>query len=365
MRKTLTLTLTTVLLAACGGAPVATTRSPTPSSVAAVSAAGAPLNCRLPVAGFIPPAPKGQPDPSVGVDGQPNQKGAGGFLQLPSGTYTPAADSDKTFLAAANVWLPVDPQAIAPDQRSYVQARAPMSSLTPPTTTLYLVDVRTKKERQLFTAPDGNMAAVLAFTSEGVYVSTMSSIGGSESSELWLIDPASGTHRLVPGAGAAAGEQKIWMAVSGHAAWAMVITKIQQTQTQPPMKLVRLDLKDGSSVDWYVSLGPFIVAGFDADNYPILIGFGQSAAAPGASVALVTAPNKMVALEAKGGSFLGGRGTAITDAHGTWFGSGDGSVWLYSSARGLEKVASIPPQAGGTGQPYEPQAWRTIAGPCV
>ena len=299
------------------------------------------------------------------ADGQPSQKGAGGFLQLPSGTYTPAADSDRAYLAGAGAWVPVLPRAIAPDQRAYVEARAPRPANAPPTTSLFLVDVKTKSERPLFTARDGEMAFVLAFTSEGIYVTTMSSIGGSLSTELQLIDPVTGAHRLVPGAGAAAGEQRIWMAVSGDAAWGMVITNVQQTQTQPPMKLVRLNLKDGSAVDWYVAPGPFIVAGFDGDKHPILLSFGQSGTTPSASLALLTAPNHLVALEAKGGSFLGGRGTGITDAHGTWFGSGDGNVWLYSSARGLEKVASIPPQAGGTGQPYDPHAWRTIAGPCV
>jgi hypothetical protein len=296
------------------------------------------------------------------VDGQPSQKGAGGFLQFPGGTYTTAADSDRAYLTDAAAWAPVVPQAIAPDQRSYVLARAPRPTNAPPTTSLFLVDVKTKSERPLFTARDGEMATVLAFNPEGIYVITMSSIGGTGSTELLLIDPVTAAHRLVPGAGATAGEQRIWTAVSRDAAWAMVITNLQQTQTQPPMKLVRLNLNDGSAVDWYVAPAPFIVAGFDGDRHPLLLSFGGSGAA---NVAMVTAPNKLVAIQPKGGIFLGGQGTGVTDAHGTWFGSGDGSVWLYSSSRGFEKVASIPPQAGGTGQPYDPHAWRNIAGPCV
>ena len=362
MRKALTLTVISVLLAACGGAPVATTKSRPSSSVAEVSAAGASLNCRLPVGGFIPPGLKGQVDNSMDVDGQPSQKGAGGFLQLPSGTYTPDADSDRAYLAHAAGWLPVMPRAIAPDQRSYVLARSPRPTNAPPTTSLFLVDVKTKSERPLFTARDGEMATVLAFNPEGIYVATISSIGGTGSTELQLIDPATAAHRLVPGAGATAGEQRIWTAVTGNAAWGMVISNLQRTQTQPPMKLVRLNLDDGSAVDWYDASGPFIVAGFDGVKNPLLLSFGQSGTA---NVALLTGPNKFVALQSKGGSYLGGQGTGITDAHGTWFGSGDGSVWLYNSARGFEKVASIPPQAGGTGQPYDPHAWRTIAGPCV
>jgi hypothetical protein len=74
MRKTLTLTVTTVLLAACGGAPVATTNGAASSSVAVVFAAGASLSCRLPVGGFIFLDSKGQVDNSMDVDGQPSQK---------------------------------------------------------------------------------------------------------------------------------------------------------------------------------------------------------------------------------------------------------------------------------------------------
>ena len=55
----------------------------------------------------------------------------------------------------------------------------------------------------------------------------------------------------------------------------------------------------------------------------------------------------------------------VTDRHGTWFGSSDGSIWLYTTAKGFVKVASIPPQPGGSGDAYDDHGWRTIAGPCV
>src|ERR1700694_4317624 len=99
MRKTLTwLTVVTALLAACGGTPAATANrnASTPSTA---STGATTLTCRLPVAGFVPPAPKGSPDNSADLDGQPNQKGAGGFIELPGGMYTPAADSDRSYIA--------------------------------------------------------------------------------------------------------------------------------------------------------------------------------------------------------------------------------------------------------------------------
>ena len=131
------------------------------------------------------------------------------------------------------------------------------------------------------------------------------------------------------------------------------------------MSLVRLSLQDGSIVNWYQASGSFTIAGFDADNHPILAVFGQSVGAPTGSLSLLKAPNLPVVIKATGGSFLAGQGRGLTDAHGTWFGSADGSIWLYTSAGDFEKVASVPPQPGGNGQPYDPHAWRSVAGPCL
>ena len=366
LRMGIALVLSMLLLGACGGTPArrpaqsqatSTAQSPAPTNVAT-------LNCRLPVAGFVPPSPKGRPDSSIGPDGQPNQKGTGGFLDLPSGKYTPASDSDRTYLAGAGVWVPVQPQAVAPDQRSYVVGRAaPSSTNTPPTTTLFLVDVRTPSEHRLFTARDGDMAFVLAYTLDGIYVVTAPSTGGG-ASELEVIDTATGAHRPVPGSGAATvAAQRPWVAVSGDAAWGMEITNPVGSQSQPSAKLVRLSLRDGSQVVWYDSPGLFEVLGFDATYHPILMTASASSAGP--SLALVTGPGQAVIAKVKGGVFQGGRGAGITDKRGTWFGSADGSIWLFTSAGDFEKVGAVPPQPGGSGQPYDPYAWRTIAGPCV
>ena len=300
------------------------------------------------------------------VDGQPSQKAAGGFLDLPAGIYRPAAVSDRSYLASAGTWLPVLPQAVAPDQRSYVQGKVPPRTGNPPTTTLYLVDVKTRKERLLYTAPEGDMAVVLAYTADGVYVATISATsGGVGTSQLELVDPATGSHQFVPGSWAGPGTPpQYWMAVSGTAAWAMVFTRLPDAQSMPSVKLVRLSLEDGARADWYDAPGSFLIAAFDASQHPILQIFDQSAG-PSGGLALLTAPRQTIKLPAQGVAIPGGRGGGVTDVHGTWFGSADGTIWLYSSAAGLQKVATVPAQAGGSGQPYDPHAWRTIAGPCV
>jgi len=208
------------------------------------------------------------------------------------------------------------------------------------------------------------MASVLAYNSDGIYVVTYPSTGGG-ASELEVIDAATGAHRPVPGSAATVAAQRQWVAVSGDAAWGTEITNPVGSQSQPSAKLVRLSLRDGSLVDWYDSPGLFEVMGFDATYHPILMNITASASASGPNLALVTGPHQAVVTEAKGGVFQGGRGAGITDRHGTWFGSADGSIWLDTPAGDFEKVGAVPPQPGGSGQPYDPYAWRTIAGPCV
>jgi hypothetical protein len=86
---------------------------------------------------------------------------------------------------------------------------------------------------------------------------------------------------------------------------------------------------------------------------------------PGADLFLISAANHPVAIQPQGGAYAAGRGSAVTDGHGTWFGSSDGSIWLYSSTKGLTKVPTVPPQPGGTGQPYDEHSGRIVAGPCT
>jgi hypothetical protein len=365
-RKSLALTLTSMVLVACGASQASNANHSTAVTIRAqVTAAGAALSCRLPVGGFVPPGPKGAPGNSIDADGQPSQKSTGGFLELPGGAYTPTSSSDRSYLAGAGTWVPVYPQAIAPDERSYIETRVPVSpGSAPATTTLFFVDVRTGSRRLLYTAPDGQLAAVLAYTPLGVFVMTFPS--GKGPSGLEVIDPATGAHRSVAGAQATTpNEQLIWMAVSGSTAWGMDVTNLQTSAGMPATRLVKLSLIDGSVADWYDSPGPFTIAGLDASGHPIIFVLGQGAASPTFDLRLVAAPKQSIAVEPNGGTFLGSRGPGVTDSHGTWFGGPDGSIWLYSSTGSFNKVASIPPQPGDTGQPYDPHAWRTIAGPCV
>ncbi len=355
--STLVVAVVVVLVNACGAKPPSVAgNSPAPAAPAAAS--DGVLNCRLPVAGYAISVSKQASQNGV----QPNQKGTGGFLDLPSGNFTPVKDSDQSYLAGAGVWLPVSMQAVSPDESSYVEARAPQVSATAPTTTLYLVQVATRAERKLFTPADGQSASVLAYTSKGVYVETGSS-GGPGPTELVVIDPATGAHQSVPHSQAPGGAiQQVFMAISGDFAWGELY---DGSGSQPSFKLVRLNLTDGSVVDWYDAPSSFVFVGFESNGHPIVGILGGLTPMPGADLFLISAANHAVAIQPQGGAYAFGRGAAVMDGHGTWFGSSDGSIWLYSSTKGLTKVASVPPQPGATGQPYDEHSGRIVAGPCT
>src|SRR2546430_12586621 len=102
-------------VSACGSTSAAVHSTPTPSPVAVTSPASL-SSCRLAIGGFVPSAPKGQPDHSIGADGYPNQQGMGGFFDLSTGEYTPVSSSDRAYVQGA--WLPVLPSAVSPDRNS-------------------------------------------------------------------------------------------------------------------------------------------------------------------------------------------------------------------------------------------------------
>ena len=338
---------------ACGTAPVASHSEAT----ASIAGSPAPSQCRLPVSGFMMPAAKGTPDTSSLQNGQPNQAGTGGFVNFPGGTYTPAAASNSTYVAAVGKWFPVPTQAVAPDGSSYVDVRVTGDANRMfVNSSLYLVDTRTGAERRLMAAPVHEWLMVLGYTDAGVYAETVT-IKGDFTFTLLLIDPASGTSHQLAHTTSSITTRQPWSSFSGDAAWGM--TMKQSPEGQPEYTLVRLDVTTGKQADWYTTKDSFTVAGFDGAHEPILLLFGAPA-----RVVVVAGPGHSVLVTSSGAQITPGRGLGVTDQHGTWFGSADGSIWLYAGGK-LAKVATVPPQAGATGEPCDPHAWRSIAGPCV
>ncbi len=372
-----------LVLAACGGMTAQNKGSTTAGQVARVS-----FQCRLPVGGFaLGPAPKN--GLRLDSDGQPVQKSAGGFVNFPNATYQAAADSDRSYVASTKTWLPAPPEAVAPDQRSFVEAKAPNGSPFM-ADTVYLVDVQSNAKRVIFTAPAGEMLDVLAYGAAGVFVVSYSSFRPVQNAaasivldRVELINPQSGSHKPVPGSEASPNAFERWSAVTGNAMWGSVTVPPQDIQSPPALKLVRLSLQDGALADWYQSTlssssGFPQILGFDANDHPILgisppYGPGEIYGAP-LQLLLLTGPNQTRPIHPIGSTFRSVATSSFRDGHGTWFGGSDGTIWLYTPSGDFLKVATVPPQPspptlgydpGKVGTPFNPLSMRSVAGSCV
>ncbi|HEV2027075.1 MAG TPA: hypothetical protein VGS16_00915 [Candidatus Dormibacteraeota bacterium] len=100
-----------------------------------------------------------------------------------------------------------------------------------------VVDGGTGQER-IFPAPHPFGAEVFDFSPAGIYLAA-----GSEAGEvgLWLLDPQSGTERLVT-------SEKIVAAVGNGKAWLSQLTSSQVGSTADT--LIQLDLATGSKTVW-------------------------------------------------------------------------------------------------------------------
>jgi hypothetical protein len=308
-------------------------------------------------------------------------------VSLPDGQVTraPASmgphDQGETF--SAGRWLPVGAEAVSPDGGSY--AYLAYTSGSPDAggaaTTLFAHDIRTGRERKLWTGP--GQAMLIRWAPEGVYLDRLF-LRGDENS-LWLVDPVrpSAAHEVGPNppqvSSIGSAGPLMFGTIGQGAAWAI-------TASHPPPppggavhndELVRMDLRDGSVTTWLRVPGREVrVLGIDPSGRP-LIGLSP----PSIDVGGVVYPQFVDAL-----ALVTGRDQAVpvampdpgaqpdfpfTDAHGTWL-AGPGSLWLYRAGR-LEKVASVPatvarpePQpslpAGVPGQ--RPGALLIPLGPC-
>ena len=352
MKTLITAIAALVVFTACGSTSVAQHSAATPTASAASSPASL-TSCKLPVGGFVPGAPKGQPDHSIGADGYPNQQGMGGFLDLSTGQYAPVSTSDRGYVQG--VWLPALPSAISPDRSSYAVTRG---------TNLYLGDAKTRTERVLHAWPAGILGTVVGFTADGVYVLTVNSSyqpqpgGAGPDTQLYLVRPDSGAVSLVAGSARPAGAyEMVWTAVSPGAMWGALVTIKSGALTN---SLIRLDLATGETAKWWDAPGFPTIGGFDSNGHPLI----PSSLAGPAHLDVITAPGQVTTVDPQGGTFIPGRPSVVSDAHGAWFGSADGSIWLYTTDGAFKKVGSVPPNAGGSGQPYEAQSMRSVAGAC-
>jgi hypothetical protein len=321
------------LLGACG-AQSSAQPSPAATSSSSPKALYA-FTCRVPVLWF-------NQDPRV--------DGKTGFVNFPAGSLS---TSNATLPAPAQLtlsfsydqaikrWLGVPLAAIAPDGLHYAYAE-----YDPPGPNdgkaaigragrVHVADAQTGADQVIYSGSP--TFSVVDFTAGGLYLAQFgASIGGSGRRGLYLIDPAGGTPRLVPGSDVQL-DAGGWQVLDGGGAWG---TRFSEGGAMwSGNELVRLDMTTGEIVTWLTvpTEEALSMLGFDAGRAPVtsrlaVTSTGQSSQI---SVRLMTCPGQSRQLYSSDSIAPGQLG--VGDAHGTWMG-GAGSIWLYQPASGLRPI---------------------------
>jgi hypothetical protein len=311
----------TLLLVSCAGC------SPEKSVVTASPTAT--LKCQLPV--FL----------SNGADIGHGSSGAG-FVGFPGGDFTAdragnlSPSFGRTYDWAVLRWLPIWPDAVAPDGLSYF---IPNSD----TYQWDLVDARNDSHRALVATKDWNFRS---YQKEGIYLDKQLGDPVVAQPGLWLLDPSTGVIRQIT-------SQGIWTSFGAGAAWRF--DDIGSASTT----LRRLDLKSGEVTVWYASDGAANqMYGQDQVGRPLLATIHIPSPKLFSPVDLfeLTAPGKLVKLTSTNGDAL--VSVPVSDQHGIWFAIGT-VIWLYSKGS-LHEVATLP----GSGAQPPGSAWVQVTGNC-
>jgi hypothetical protein len=349
--------------------------------------ASAALACRLPVSRPLEPGKAFSPH-------------VGGFLDLATGRYTEDANSSAvldpawpggrvptvymtkgspvlrgsdawlgpagapmTYDAAFARWLPVNQRSVSPDGTHYVYVDV-VGHQSADTSRVHIVDVRTGADHIVvfpgpgLSQPTQFFAGVVAYTSQGVYLSLFGSNQGAgpDSGKLWLLDPDRGTINKVTDV-----VGNSWLIAGSHA-WTLVPPSATDSQRN---SLVRLDLNTGQSDVWWVDANNepvsspgaatgLSVIGVTSDGSPIVEGAGEvgngANYTPVVDIWVIRAsqeamPLDLSAADVASPSGLTWEGSAL-DSVGAWILLND-RLFLYRADGTFRKVASGPYSPSG------------------
>ena len=270
------------------------------------------------------------------MDGDPahGAAGHGGFIQFPSGSFTPDPASLGSFDRAFSKWLPVPRAWISPDGKRYAYSVNPPGN-GPQTGTIHLVDVATGSDRPFLVPSTSN---VVSFEAEGVYIAHVVPNSGAPPTGLTLVDANTGSYRQIAAAGT-------WSAIVGGSAWGADL----DSSIAPPAnagpgaanRIRKLDLKAGVVTAQLPSPGVNVqVLGPDAGQ--AVIAYGQSVNGPAYSIGR-TDGVKMFTAESV--STSNPAAPIVSDNGAIWFSSQSSALWLWDSPQtGVREVATGPPQ---------------------
>jgi hypothetical protein len=326
----LAVALTLTLLSACGWVG----QSPSLQAVG--------FTCRLPVASL--------------------PTGSGGFVTFPDGGFAADPASGVSYDSRSGRWLPVAAEMRSPDGTAYADSDFVKGTGT----SIRVVDIATRQARSVWqeTAPTW----ALGWRPEGIYFLRQYPRPGEppfEGPALWVVDPTSGSARLVtaqPRIGAGLPLFKAWTALAGGAVW------LKTVPDSPPSVdiLVRVDLPSGLPQRWLTApLGTSLeVLGVDPTDHPVVAlvsGDGHPA-----SVLRLLGPGQSMPLAASGLRPAAQMPVQLTaDRHGLWVAGDDGSIWLADASDSFHLVARLPvppPRDPGSDMPGSTRM--LVAGPC-
>jgi hypothetical protein len=273
-------------------------------------------------------------------------------------------DRPATWDSAVSRWLPVAPELVAADGRTYVWTDVPRSP--DGSSQVHLVDVASGRDTVV--AKQGNLVAV-SYQGEAVYL-----VKGQRgervfhrTSGLWRLDLKTLAVRQIADESAVWGLQEYGTYIAPGAAWR---TAFDRTDPAPQNQsgaafsmntLIRLDLETGATATWLTRHGQEVaIVGVDKAGYPLVgINYGPdrsqfdvssrqtielwSLKGPESGTLVYRAPSNLdVGLGPHHGYRPLGR---IVDSYGLWISavsSSDGPETLYLYASGhLEFVASL------------------------
>jgi hypothetical protein len=233
-------------------------------------------------------------------------------------------------------------------------------------TSIQVVDIASRQARSVWQEP--GVTAPLGWRHEGIYFLRQFARPGElpfEGPALWVVDPGSGSARLVtaqPRIGAGLPLFKAWTALAGGAVWLKTIPD------SPPSVdiLVRVDLPSGRPQRWLTAApGTSLeVLGIDSTDHPVVAlvsGDGHPA-----SVLRLSGPGQSVPVQAPGFRPAAQMpAQLIADQHGLWVVGDDGSIWLGQASDGFHRVARVPlPPARNPGSDLPGTTRMMVAGPC-
>jgi hypothetical protein len=286
------------------------------------------------------------------VDGNPADgvTGHGGFVSWPAGVFTVDTSSMGSYDAVVGKWLPVPPAWVAPNGSSYAYTRG---------ATVHVISVSDGSDKQ-FAVP--HTAQVVVYDAAGVYLEQVIPNSDAPPHGLGLLNPVTGAYsEIVPGGWTG----DLWYPVE-HAGLAYTL-QLNTSFGQPPQdgpkpvgnELNRIAVSSNGGLISVMAIpdAALQVVGFDGGDQPVLSARSWSyyriyTAASIKTGGTPSAPAGPPAYEGLPTADANPVGPAQGDAHGVWFGSAAGSIWLYSASNGMRKVADL--------------SWRSpvIAGTC-